>query len=67
MRDRLVQYGEALFGPRFQRELAEALQVNERTMRRWIAGDTEPPESIRAELDALARARIKALEKLLKG
>ena len=67
MIDLLQQYGEALFGSRFQRELAKALEVNERTMRRWIAGDTEPPEAIRFELDALARQRIKALERLLKA
>lgn len=67
MRDSLCKFGEALFGPRFQRELAEALGVNERTMRRWVAGDTEPPEAIRAELEALARSRIKALERLLKA
>lgn len=63
----LHQYGEALFGPHFQRELAKALEVNERTMRRWIAGDTEPPEGIKAELEALARRRIKKLERLVKA
>jgi hypothetical protein len=66
MRNHLIQAGEALFGPRFQRELAEALGVNERTMRRWIAGDTQPPASIEGELNALVRARIKRLTALLR-
>ena len=64
MRDVLVKYGEALFGPRFQRELAEALRVNERTMRRWVAGDTSPPDSVLDDLKALVRARIALLRKL---
>ena len=57
-------YGEALYGPRFQRELAEALGVNERTMRRWVAGDTSPPESVLDDLKALARERVALLRGL---
>jgi DNA-binding XRE family transcriptional regulator len=67
MRNHLIQVGEALYGPRFQRELAEALGVNERTMRRWVAGDFEPPASIEGELNALVRARIKRLTALLRA
>jgi len=58
-------YGKALYGPRFQRELAEALGVNERTMRRWVAGDTSPPESVLEDLKALARERIALLRGLV--
>lgn len=65
MRDDLVKYGEALFGPRFQRELAEALEVNERTMRRWIAGDTEPPDGIKADLLRLLKERQATLKALI--
>jgi len=57
-------YGKALYGPRFQRELAEALGVNERTMRRWVAGDTSPPESVLDDLKALARERAALLRGL---
>lgn len=63
----LMQYGEALFGPRFRTDLAEALGVSERTMRRWLAGDTEPPASLVADLEAIARDRIKTLDGLLKA
>jgi len=64
MRDKIIQYGEALYGPRFQRELAEALGVNERTMRRWVAGDTSPPESVLDDLKALVRERAALLRGL---
>lgn len=60
----IIQYGEALYGPRFQRELAQALGVNERTMRRWVAGDTTPPESVLDDLKALVRERIALLRSL---
>lgn len=64
MRNTIIQYGEALYGPRFQRELAEALGVNERTMRRWVAGDTSPPDSVLDDLKALVRERIALLRSL---
>lgn len=64
MRNTIIQYGEALYGPRFQRELAEALNVNERTMRRWVAGDTSPPESVLDDLKVLVRERIALLRGL---
>lgn len=65
MRNTITQFGEALYGPRFQRELAEALGVNERTMRRWVAGDTSPPESVLDDLKALVRERIALLRGLV--
>lgn len=65
MRNTITQFGEALYGPRFQRELAEALGVNERTMRRWIAGDTSPPESVLDDLKALVRERVALLRGLV--
>jgi len=66
-RNTVIQYGEALYGPRFQRELAEALGVNERTMRRWVAEDTSPPESVLDDLKALAQERIAMLFCLTDG
>lgn len=64
MRNTLIQYGEALYGPRFLHPLAEALGVNERTMRRWVAGDTSPPDSVLDDLQALVRERIALLRGL---
>ena len=57
MRNYLIQVGEALYGPRFHSQLAAALNVNERTMRRWVAGDFEPPESLKADLLRLLKER----------
>lgn len=65
MRDIISKYGEALYGPRYQRELAEALGVNERTMRRWIAGDTSPPDGVLDDLKVIAQDRVKMLSKLI--
>ena len=65
MREHLIKCGEALYGPRFQRELAAALGVNERTMRRWVAGDTKPPESLKADLLHLLKNRRADLTGLL--
>jgi hypothetical protein len=48
--------GEALYGPRWQCELARELAVADRTIRRWAAG-TSPIPDIRAELLAVLRAR----------
>jgi hypothetical protein len=67
MRNHLIQVGEALYGPRFQRELAEALGVNERTMRRWVAGDFEPPESLQADLVRLLRERRDVINALVRA
>lgn len=38
----LREIGEALYGSRWQTDMAEALEVSDRTVRRWAAGDTIP-------------------------
>lgn len=57
----LIAYGEALYGPHWQTELARVLKVNERTMRRWKAGTSKIPESAAVEIAALAIARASQL------
>lgn len=64
MRNTIVQYGEALYGKNFQCALARALGINDRTMRRWMAGDTTPPDSVLDDLQALVRERIALLRSL---
>jgi hypothetical protein len=34
----LANIGEALYGPRWQSELARNISVSDRTVRRWVAG-----------------------------
>lgn len=41
--DLLPQVGEALWGSRWQTDMAEALSISDRTVRRWIAGERIPP------------------------
>lgn len=62
--------GEALYGPRWQSDLARALDVSDRTVRRWVAGGDMPNgvyvDILRlvverqAELDDLAEALKRA-------
>lgn len=55
--DTLRAAGEALYGPRWQTDLARALDVADRTMRRWAVGAHPIPATLRDELVALLRAR----------
>lgn len=68
--DTLATVGSALFGPTWQTRLANALSVNDRTMRRWASGENPIPAYVRGELIALCekrRDRIGEAIKLLKA
>ena len=56
----LREAGESLYGPQWQSELARALGVNDRTVRRWLAGGNAIPAWVWKELAPLmpARARL---------
>jgi hypothetical protein len=43
-RELLVAAGPLLFGERWQTELAQAIKVTPRTVRRWVAGEEISPE-----------------------
>ena len=58
----LREAGESLYGARWQSELSRDLDVSDRTLRRWLAGVNDVPETLRAELRALAQSRRKALD-----
>jgi hypothetical protein len=67
MNNRLLKRcGEALYGPRWQTEVARDLNVADRTMRRWIAGTNDVPDGVHAELIALCQKRVAELDKLIK-
>jgi hypothetical protein len=59
--DDLRNVGEAAFGPRWQRDLARALNTDERLVRRWVAGDRPLPATLPARLDAVIITRINEL------
>ena len=60
----LVECGEALFGPRWQSELARELQVSDRTVRRWVAGTSEVPAGLYVDLLRLTQERAAVLDEL---
>jgi len=57
----LRQAGEALYGPRWQSDLARDLRVSDRTVRRWDAGQNEIPPGVWVELRTLLTTRGVAL------
>lgn len=53
----LCEVGEALYGPRWQSDLARDLGITDRTMRRWAAGASEIPAGVQDDLRRLIEAR----------
>ena len=65
----LQTVGQALYGHQWQSELARALGIADRTMRRWFAGSYPVPNGIELELADLCKARggelLEIAEKLI--
>lgn len=64
-RARLEAIGILLYGSRWQSDLAKALGVSDRQVRRWVAGDTKVPDRALLQIQAIAQKRARALQKLL--
>lgn len=60
----LVAAGEALYGPRWQSDLARDLGVSDRTMRRWVAGANATPPGLVDDLRRLVQERRVTLAEL---
>ncbi len=60
----LAQIGEALYGPRWQTELARALGVSDRTIRYWLAG-TPIPARVYGDLLAICCERRCGLSQVI--
>ncbi len=60
----LVETGEALYGPRWQTDLARDLGVSDRTVRRWAAGTAEMPQGAYTDLLRLTQERAALLDSL---
>ena len=60
----LHEAGELLYGPRWQSEIGRALNVSDRSVRRWIAEEHALPEDLAAQLRRLIDQRIAALKKV---
>lgn len=57
----LRDVGRALYGARFRRELAAELGVTERTVGRWLAGETCPAPGVWRDLLGLVEERAEGL------
>ncbi|KQY83734.1 hypothetical protein [Pelomonas sp. Root1444] len=60
----LVEAGEALYGPRWQTDLANDLGVSDRTVRRWAAGTQDVPQGAYTDLLRLTQERAGLLDSL---
>lgn len=62
--DLLRRAGEALWGSRWQTAMAEALDVSERTVRRWASGEYPVPPGAWGDLASFAADRRESLAEL---
>jgi hypothetical protein len=60
--DQLAAAGRALYGERWQTSLAADLHVVDRTMRRWLAGETSIPDGLKNELRELLIKRVNEID-----
>src|SRR5260370_34598720 len=61
----IAAVGQALYGSRWQTELARALGVSDRTGRRWAACTEQPRVGVYRDALTLACARQQSLEPLI--
>ena len=61
----LKRCGEALYGPRWQSEIARDLKVADRTVRRWLVGSNDVPDGVYLELLGLCQERAAELDELI--
>ena len=55
---RLAHAGRLLLGDEWQRPLARALEIDDRLVRRWVAGERPIPDWVWPALGMLARERL---------
>jgi hypothetical protein len=60
----LVEAGEALYGSRWQSDMARGLGVSDRTVRRWVADSSAVPQGVYLDLLRITRERAAALDAL---
>lgn len=63
--DQLAAVGSALFGPTWQTRLANAIGVNDRTLRRWASGENVIPVYVRTELLVLCQKRREGIDEAI--
>lgn len=60
----ISRIGPALYGRNWQTELAETMQLNKRTVQRWIAGTAEPRLGVWQVFDDLLAARAAEVQEV---
>jgi|AntDeeMinimDraft_5_1070356.scaffolds.fasta_scaffold21683_2 hypothetical protein len=67
LKDLLVNSGRALYGERWQTDLARDLGLSDgRRIRQWLSGERPIPEDIEKDLATLLKKRQRKIEKALK-
>lgn len=62
--DILVAVGELLFGARWQRDLARALDTSDRMVRYWVSGSHARPGDLEHRLLVLLLDRVERIEQM---
>ena len=57
----LIEAGQALYGERWQTDLANDLQVADRTVRRWVSGVSPIPLTLWAEVSEILRSHADSI------
>jgi hypothetical protein len=60
----LEEVGQALFGEHWKNELSDALEVDPRTVRRWVNGTYEIPNGVWDDLYTLLEERVFQIQKV---
>jgi hypothetical protein len=66
-RDKLETLGRALYGTTWQNKTISDLDVNARTFERWLAGSTEIPDGVIADLVEIASKRRAVLDEAIRS
>lgn len=61
----LTKCGEALYGPRWQSEMSRDLDVDDRTIRRWVSGESPVPIGVHVDLLRLLTERASDIDDLI--
>ncbi|WP_226020018.1 helix-turn-helix domain-containing protein [Serratia symbiotica] len=64
-KETFVAAGKAAYGNRWQTEVAAALGCNDRTVRRWISGESRLPPLIAADVVRILTDRLATIEEAL--
>jgi len=62
----LSEVGETLYGSRWQTDLSRALDVSDRTVRRWVAGTDDVPPGVYDDLQRLLTEKAAKINTMLK-